>query len=49
MSIAHLSHATRQFTSGELDARAIEQGGDEIAELASDFNHMADTISEKIE
>ena len=49
MSIAHLSHATRQFTSGELDARAIEQGGDEIAELASDFNHMADTISEKID
>ena len=29
--------------------RAIEQGGDEIAELASDFNHMADTISEKID
>ena len=49
MSIAHLSHATRQFTSGKLDARAIEQGGDEIAELASDFNHMADTISEKID
>ncbi len=49
MSIAHLSHTTRRFTSGELDARATEQGGDEIAELASDFNHMADTISEKMD
>lgn len=48
-SIAQLSNTTRRFTRGELEARACEDGGDEIAELAMDFNDMADTISEKME
>lgn len=48
-SIGSLSHTTRRFTEGDLEARADEEGGDEIAELASDFNDMADTISEKME
>lgn len=48
-SIAALSQTTRQFTNGDYEVRAAEEGGDEIAELAQDFNHMADTIFEKIE
>jgi signal transduction histidine kinase len=48
-SIAQLSETTRRFTEGELDARASEEGGDEIAALASDFNQMADALSEKME
>lgn len=48
-SIAQLSQTTRRFTQGDLEARARENGGDEIAELASDFNNMADTLSEKME
>jgi len=48
-SIAQLSHTTRRFTLGDLEARADEDGGDEIAELASDFNDMADALSEKME
>lgn len=48
-SIARLSQTTRRFTRGDLEARAVEDGGDEIAELASDFNEMADTISDKME
>lgn len=48
-SIAELSHITRRFTNGYYEVRASETGGDEIAELAQDFNDMADTISEKID
>lgn len=48
-SIAQLSHITRRFTRGDLEARADENGGDEIAALASDFNEMADTLSDKME
>lgn len=48
-SIASLSHTTRRFTKGDYEVRAIETGGDEIAELAQDFNDMADTISEKMD
>lgn len=48
-SIAQLSQTTRRFTQGDLEARARENGGDEIAELASDFNDMADALSEKME
>ena len=48
-SIAELSHTTRRFTMGDYEVRASEEGGDEIAELARDFNDMADTISEKMD
>lgn len=48
-SIAELSHTTRQFTSGNYEVRASEEGQDEIGELARDFNDMADTISEKMD
>lgn len=48
-SIAELSQITRKFTKGDYEIRASEEGGDEIAELAQDFNNMADTISEKMD
>jgi len=49
-SIDELSQTTRRFTSGDYEVRASQSvGGDEIAELARDFNHMADTLSEKME
>lgn len=48
-SIGELSHTTRRFTMGDYEVRASEDGGDEIADLACDFNDMADTISEKME
>lgn len=48
-SIGELSHTTRRFTRGDYEVRASEEGGDEIADLACDFNNMADTISEKME
>lgn len=48
-SIGELSHTTRHFTMGNYEVRASEDGGDEIANLACDFNNMADTISEKME
>lgn len=48
-SIGELSQKTRRFTSGDYEVRASEKGGDEIAELACDFNDMADTISDKME
>lgn len=48
-SIACLSRTTKRFTRGNYDVRAVEKGRDEIAELARDFNNMADTISEKME
>ncbi len=48
-SVNRLSHTTRRFTNGDLDARASESGGDEIAELSKDFNRMAATLSDKME
>ncbi len=48
-SIAALSRTTKRFTRGNYDVRAVEKGRDEIAELARNFNNMADTISEKME
>ncbi len=47
-SVNRLSHTTRRFTNGDLDARAAETGGDEIAELSKDFNQMAVTLSDKM-
>ncbi len=48
-SINELSQTTRRFANGDYGVRADEGGGDEISELAQDFNTMADTISEKME
>lgn len=48
-SIRDLSRTTRRFSGGDYEVRAVEKGRDEIAELARDFNHMADTISEKMD
>lgn len=48
-SVGELSHTTKRFTMGDYEVRASERGGDEIADLACDFNNMADTISEKME
>ncbi len=48
-SIGELSRIARIFTEGNYGVRASETGGDEISELAHDFNEMADTISEKID
>lgn len=48
-SIRELSRTTRHFSQGDYEVRAREAGRDEIAELARNFNHMADTISEKMD
>ena len=42
--VTRLSRATRRFASGDLHARAQIPAGDEIGQLAADFNHMADRI-----
>lgn len=48
-SIGELSRTTKRFTMGDYELRASEDSKDEIADLACDFNNMADTISEKME
>ncbi len=48
-SIRGLSRTTRRFSRGDYEVRASEKGRDEISDLARDFNHMADTISEKMD
>ncbi len=48
-SIRELSHTARRFSRGDYKVRALEKGRDEITELARDFNHMADTISGKMD
>ncbi len=48
-SIRELSRTARRFSKGDYEVRARERGRDEITELARDFNHMADTISEKMD
>ena len=48
-SMHDLSRAARSFTEGDYEVRAREQGGDEIAGLARDFNNMAGTIYEKMQ
>jgi len=40
-----VQQAAEQLGAGDLRARAPEQGGDEIAALASSFNHMADELT----
>ncbi len=40
-----MSRAAKQFASGKLDVRVHVSGNDEIAELATAFNSMAESIS----
>ncbi len=39
-----VEHAARQFGAGDLTARAPDQGGDEVAAVATAFNSMADDL-----
>ena len=41
-----LSEATQKLGEGKFDARASLQGGDELAQLARDFNAMADKLAQ---
>ncbi len=43
--IRSLSAATRRIADGDLAARADTAGSDEIAELGSAFNHMAESLA----
>ncbi len=45
--IQDLQHAARQLGEGVSTARAIEGGGDELADLASTFNSMADELEKR--
>jgi len=43
-----LNEATRQFSEGNFESRAIIQTQDEVGELSSTFNSMADSIKDMI-
>ena len=45
--LRQVQEATEQLGSGDLGARAPENGGDEIAALARSFNHMADELTRR--
>lgn len=47
--IHELSKTTRRFAGGDYRIRAKKRGNDEVGILASDFNDMADNLSDKIE
>ena len=42
--LSQLSHATKSLGEGNFNARANLQGNDELAQLARDFNSMADRL-----
>ena len=44
--LRQMSYATRQFASGKFDVRINVDGEDEIAELATAFNSMAQSLAE---
>lgn len=46
--IQKVGEAARRIAGGEYSERISAQGRDEISELASDFNQMADQVEEKI-
>lgn len=48
-SVVVLSNATRRFSDGDYRIRARRQSSDEIGELTTDFNTMAETLSQKME
>lgn len=43
--LRHLQRATQALTNGQYAARVTVAGNDELAELANDFNRMADSIA----
>ncbi len=44
-----VEHAARRFGAGDLTARAPDQGGDEVAGVATAFNSMADDLEARAE
>lgn len=48
-SIKKVRKSARKIAGGRYSERIDVKGHDEIAELAKDFNHMADSIEEKID
>ncbi|CAM5640828.1 two-component sensor histidine kinase [Streptomyces spiroverticillatus] len=42
--VRELGRATRRLAEGDLDSRVAVRGGDELADLARDFNHTADEL-----
>ena len=47
--IKRLTEVTSRIKDGELDAKASEESADEVGELASSFNSMADQLKESFE
>lgn len=47
--LRRLSRTTRRLAGGNLSVRARIESGDEIGELASDFNEMADSLERQFE
>ncbi len=45
--LRRLSRAARRIAGGNLDVRAHVETGDEIGQLAEDFNHMADSLGKQ--
>jgi signal transduction histidine kinase len=43
--LKHVQDATERLGQGDLQARAPEQGGDEVAAVASSFNRMAEELA----
>lgn len=43
--LKHMSRAVKRFGAGQFDIRVPVVGGDEVAELATAFNHMADSLA----
>lgn len=46
--VRKLSHATREFASGNYQSRVRVRGNDEVAVLMTDFNQMADQLEHNI-
>lgn len=46
--IARLARVSRRIAQGDLELRAKESGGDEVAEFTRDFNQMTQVLSEKV-
>lgn len=46
--LGRLSRAARRIAGGNLDVRAHAETGDEIGQLAEDFNYMADSLEKQI-
>lgn len=46
--IRRLSYATRAFADGNYKSRVKEKGNDEVADLMTDFNQMADQLENNI-